>query len=202
LAPASWLGDVYPLFTASCDGCHGVWGDDPDALYATMTTWDAPGYGYLVVPGDRSTSALYLKFLPDVGGLPGSRMPLQVPPMSVDEVAAIAAWIEQGAANDATFESAVVEPFERYRCKMCHMDMWGTGRNTLHQNLLDREVAGWRFVTPGDPAQSLLYRKVDGTTPPFGVTMPINYPHPDDDMIERIGLWIDAGAPTTDPPTR
>ena len=59
--------------------------------------------------------------------------------------------------------------------------------------------AGWKRITPNDTTTSFLYRKVTGDLPDpgFGERMPRTGRNVDDDLINIIKLWIEAGAPET-----
>jgi hypothetical protein len=48
-------------------------------------------------------------------------------------------------------------------------------------------------VVPGDPARSLLYRKVSEDNPPVGSRMPLGG-RLTDEQITLIRLWIEQGA--------
>jgi len=52
-----------------------------------------------VSPGDPEASYLVWK-VEGRGGITGSRMPLSLPPLSEDQIAAIRVWIEQGAEDN------------------------------------------------------------------------------------------------------
>jgi len=64
-------------------------------------------------------------------------------------------------------------------------------------------AAGWKRVTvtapdTGDPTTSLLFNKVNGSLPAgFGARMPFGRPPLDNNLIDIIQLWIEAGAPQT-----
>ena len=53
----------------------------------------------LVSPGDPEASYLVWK-VEGRSGITGSRMPLSLPPLSEDEIAALRGWIEQGAEDN------------------------------------------------------------------------------------------------------
>jgi hypothetical protein len=102
LAPG-WCG-VEPVLQASCavGGCHdaatatGGLDLETDALTAMVGVESAnyAGQAY-VVAGDASSSLLYLKV---AGTDAGTRMPLGTP-LGATEIAAIQAWIDDGATG-------------------------------------------------------------------------------------------------------
>jgi hypothetical protein len=50
-------------------------------------------------------------------------------------------------------------------------------------------------VIPGDPENSYLYQKIEGSPGIVGVRMPFNGPYLSDGQIEIIERWIEIGAP-------
>jgi hypothetical protein len=97
---------VQSLFgSAGCTGCHpgvnSALNLQQGASYGALvnqTALEDPHYGY-VVAGDPEKSFLYLKvagFGAGVGRV-GGRMPFGKPPLSAEEVALLANWINQGA---------------------------------------------------------------------------------------------------------
>jgi hypothetical protein len=95
------FGELYKG-AGSCWNCHRSWGEagpsNTSALQATLLSRSVGGYT-LVVPGDADRSLLYLKLVPEK--LPfGQLMPLSYEFVSNDDLAALAAWIDAGAAFD------------------------------------------------------------------------------------------------------
>jgi hypothetical protein len=58
------------------------------------------GVGTRIVPGNHNASAMYLKVAPDLPAPCGSKMPLGLPPITADQAAALASWIDSGAPNN------------------------------------------------------------------------------------------------------
>ena len=57
-----------------------------------------------------------------------------------------------------------------------------------------RELPGQLRVSPGDPAHSLLLRKVEGSAPMPGARMPLAGPYLDAEAVDAIRTWIRDGA--------
>lgn len=95
----SFAVEVVPLLLDQCGNCHG--GRDPENNFA-MTSLEAlvkgGRTGPAIVPGKGSDSLLVRK-LRGVG-IEGQRMPLGQAPLSDEQIAMIAAWIDQGARVD------------------------------------------------------------------------------------------------------
>ncbi len=107
----TFSGDVQPLLSAVCAGCHSpggaamLAGIPMDLRSATAyddvvnqpsvqdPTWT------LVVPGDAESSLLFLKVSMDDPPI-GDRMPRFAPPLSAAQIEAIRDWIDQGALDD------------------------------------------------------------------------------------------------------
>jgi hypothetical protein len=125
-APVSFRDDIVPIFDASCafGGCHShsyipLWlgpstEQAPEVTYqALFAASSTPAFGRLVVAGSPEQSFLYRKLTGDFTGLPcdgtsasgcGEKMPrLRTPPAPQPtdaQIAAVAAWITQGAADN------------------------------------------------------------------------------------------------------
>ena len=97
--------DIQPIFNAACAGCHS--GSHPaeslplnsGSAYANIVNIPATEEGstMLVTPGDPARSYLYQKITES------ARFGDEMPPeggLSSREVAAIRAWIQNGALND------------------------------------------------------------------------------------------------------
>ncbi len=107
----SFAGDIQPIFTTACAGCHSSGGAADLAGIALMLT-EGEAYDLLinvpsvqdtdltlVVPGDPDASLLLAKVESDEPPV-GLRMPRFAPALSDDEIALIRSWIEQGADNN------------------------------------------------------------------------------------------------------
>lgn len=105
----SFARDVQPIFTTFCATCHVRGGtadlngialrlteaEALDKLIGGMSVQD-PSFAF-VVPGDSSSSLLFLKISTDDPPV-GDRMPFALAPLENDEIAIIRKWIDQGAA--------------------------------------------------------------------------------------------------------
>lgn len=104
------------------------------------------------------------------------------------------------AATLAQLQADVFTP----RCSGCHS---GAGSNLpgvlnltggqSHANLVNvgaRQSPGLLRVAPGDPANSYLVRKLEGTNT-TGSRMPLGGPFLDADTLARVRSWIASGAP-------
>ncbi|MCY1266813.1 hypothetical protein D9M69_435330 [compost metagenome] len=107
--PASFKGDIVPVFKRQCMACHmtgeeqGRMGLAPSMAYTSLVNVQANGGpAPRVVPGDAQGSYLMQKLLGthlDHGGS-GVRMPMGFDPLSDEELAKIEAWINQGALDN------------------------------------------------------------------------------------------------------
>lgn len=90
------------------------------------------------------------------------------------------------------------------RCSFCHtggssslpgaMNLSAGNAFANLVNVGSRESPGMMRVAPGDPANSYLVRKIEGTNT-TGQRMPLGGPFLDADTIARIKSWIASGAP-------
>jgi hypothetical protein len=107
----SFAGQIQPIFDAKCTVCHQAGGladnlgidlrlvpgdafnglvNQPSSQQANLT---------LVVPGDSTSSLLFLKVSSNAPPV-GSRMPLFGAPLSQAEIDRIRDWIDQGAQDN------------------------------------------------------------------------------------------------------
>ncbi len=107
----SFSAQVQSIFTARCAGCHSP-GGAADLAGITLQLTEGVSYDLLVnqpsvqqpdlslvVPGDSSSSLLYLKVSSDSPPV-GERMPRSQPALSSSNIALIQAWIDEGAQNN------------------------------------------------------------------------------------------------------
>jgi mono/diheme cytochrome c family protein len=100
----SFSDDVQPIFDARCIVCHDS--DGPSGLtllsgasYGELVGVTAAGYTALrIAPGDPENSVLYNKITDS--GLYGGIMPAVGPPLTAEQISAIATWIEEGALDN------------------------------------------------------------------------------------------------------
>lgn len=104
----------------------------------------------------------------------------------------------------ASSPACAVEQIMVARCASCHgpgnpqagLDLVGDP----HRALVDEPSSAWpaiKRVVPGDPAASLLVRKLRGTHGPMGAQMPLGGGLAGDE-IASIEEWVTAGAPRCD----
>jgi mono/diheme cytochrome c family protein len=102
--PVDYVRSIKPLFTRSCIGCHGPekqrGGLRVDSSAALRQGGDS---GPALVPGQAKASRL-IQALTGIDGV--AQMPPKGPRLSVDEVALLRAWIDQGAAAPAIEQAA------------------------------------------------------------------------------------------------
>lgn len=106
-AAVSFAVDVRPILAANCFGCHqgaidrgGYVMTQYDALLAGGDSGDPA-----IVPGQPDDSPLVDLITAHDGE---AEMPPNSPPMSIEDVEMIRAWIQQGAANDYTRPTTLV----------------------------------------------------------------------------------------------
>lgn len=95
----SFSSDVVPVLLTQCVNCHGERDPENDLRMTSLESLVRGGRaGPAVVPG-KANDSLLIKKLRGVG-IEGQRMPLGKPPLSDDDIATIAKWIDQGARID------------------------------------------------------------------------------------------------------
>lgn len=118
--------------------------------------------------------------------------------------AGVALWIGAGQAAEVSFKEDLV-PILKRRCATCHLTGVEPGSMALHPRAaygslasVESEQSPLLRVTPGKPADSYLYRKLEGThldAEGSGEPMPLDgWPLPDE-QIKLFHDWIAAGAP-------
>ena len=217
----SFSDDIAPIFAAKCNFCH-----HPNS--ATELDLTNP-FGEEGMVGRRSIAfEVYgddQEFIVDQGNPDGSfiltkvegtdldpeveggAMPLQIAPLDDAQVDDVVAWIEGGAADDATFDavSDILGTDDQTlgrasgKCTLCHYE----GSPPPRLNILDPfgeeglvEVAaslGGVRVVPGSPDESVLIEKITGN-PDSGEQMPFNPEPMTADEIATLSAWIEAGA--------
>ena len=221
--------DVQPIFNRRCTTCHhpsspiGVDIQNPfDAergLVNSLNSWDE------AYPDDNLPARNVVPFEPEnsflidklTGELPvndhgGSAMPLQVPPVTPQELALLEQWVTEGAEDGPLFQNSIRpifgsenSPREYYggKCIFCHY----TGSpnpldlsNPFGDNGLVDVPATYRGdmmrVLPGDPEQSLLILKVRAERPgsDIGAQMPYSYNALTPSQLDVVRQWIVEGA--------
>jgi cytochrome c553 len=107
-AQISFDTDVQPVLEKHCLSCHG---ETMQSGRFDLRTRDSVlkggARGGDVVPGDAAGSRLYRR----IAGLERPAMPAQAEPLSANEIAAIKAWIDQGAMwGSATTLASTAKP--------------------------------------------------------------------------------------------
>ncbi|MNZ55178.1 hypothetical protein D3C78_731000 [compost metagenome] len=107
------------------------------------------------------------------------------------------------AAEEVSFAKAVA-PIFRVQCATCHMNGDEPGAMKLYpsaayQSLVGVASAGspLQRVAPGEPEQSYLLHKLQGThlnVGGAGVQMPFGQPPLAEDSLQLIRLWVEQGA--------
>ena len=94
-APVSFSRDIFPVMEARCLSCHGA---DIQLAALDLRTRESAlrggARGPAFVPGNAEQSRIY-RF---VAGLEAIKMPMEGPPLTPDQVAAVKIWIDQGAS--------------------------------------------------------------------------------------------------------
>src|SRR5690606_37374839 len=94
--------------------------------------------------------------------------------------------------------SEVLAPLFRSKCAGCHVDGAAEGGYRVDTPTAAARAgeSGWtgRLVAPGDPEQSLLYRKLVDRRPPVGQQMPLLRTPLDARARELVRRWIAEGA--------
>lgn len=230
-ADVSYSADVRPLFASR--GCLAYHHDDsavdvdiadpfsaPNGLVGSVNTW-AEAYPeggtpmLNVSPGAPDDSFLVDKLLdpyvtdPAVGGGP---MPLNLEPLTDEELADLRAWIDAGANDDTMFEETIRPIFgdetrlgaRGGKCTYCHHSFGGQRPNL--SDPFDPETgavgvpsvfdADSMIIEPGNADASVLVRKVEATEfGALGGPMPPFYEPLSDAELELVRAWIAAGAP-------
>jgi Protein of unknown function (DUF1553)/Protein of unknown function (DUF1549)/Planctomycete cytochrome C len=97
--PVSFARDIRPIFQATCESCHG----EPQVSGLDLRTREGAlkggDHGVAIVPGSADQSRLYRR----IAGLEQPAMPMKGT-ITVQQVAAIKTWIDQGAHWDLAAE--------------------------------------------------------------------------------------------------
>jgi hypothetical protein len=114
-------------------------------------------------------------------------------------------WLTAGSAAEPTVSfSRDIAPQLEARCSSCHLTAEEPGKLALYtgrayESLVDvPSVAGpLKRVAPGDPEESFLVRKLDGTQADVGggARMPMGSAPLPAELVTSIRAWIAAGAP-------
>jgi hypothetical protein len=220
-ATVSYTNDVRPIFTAKCNYCHGptsaVMVDlndpfDPElGIINRPNSWTGSEEKLLVEPGNVENSFLVTKVVETTldAHVDGAPMPMELPMLTTEEIAAVEQWITNGAENDDFFKASVAPIFGTAvslgraagKCTYCHfpgnthtvdvLDVFGT--------MVDKRSAygsngsPGTIVIPGDPENSVLLKKLK-SDPSTGPRMPFVPPRVTSGEVETLKAWIEEGA--------
>lgn len=193
---------------------------EPNGMVGSLNTWaEAKPEGGTpmlnVSPGDADESFLIDKILvpyvtdPSIGGGP---MPLNLERLTDQEIADLRAWIDAGANNDDTYADVIAPIFgdetrlgaRGGKCTYCHNSFGVQSPNLTNPFDPDTGAVGVpslfdpdsMIIEPGNADASVLVQKVEATqSGPFGGPMPPSYEPLDEDDVETVRAWIEAGAP-------
>ena len=102
-APVSFAKDIFPVLEANCLACHGATMQLARLDLRTRESALAGGaHGAAIVPGNAEQSRLFRR----ITGAEAPAMPMSGDPLTPDQIAAIKAWLDQGAAWEATTVAA------------------------------------------------------------------------------------------------
>ncbi len=139
----SFAKSIAPILTTNCQGCHiagqqASGGLRMDTFSQLLRGGDS---GAAIVPGNAAESLLIKK----VKGESGDRMPAGGrPPLTNDEVASIATWINKGATFDG--------PSPEMNISTVIAQVWAgsASHRELFERRQQRSLERWTKVLPGD----------------------------------------------------
>jgi polyvinyl alcohol dehydrogenase (cytochrome) len=107
------------------------------------------------------------------------------------------------ATYNPTYSAIYDEIFDAQGCgaDRCHggLGILLNAKATGYSNLIDgvgtMGCVGMRFVVPGQPMESLLYRKLADAMPPCGARMPLSLAPLKPEELAQVRTWIEMGAP-------
>jgi hypothetical protein len=189
-AQVQFARDIQPVLERTCASCHSADLKMADLDLSTREAAMRGGeHGPVIVPGSAERSKLYRM----AAGIDQPSMPMDGDALPPAELAAIKAWIDQGAVWEETVNFAKeIQPVMERTCWTCHNPV-------LRMSQLDlttRESAlkgGSRGVVlvPGKAEQSRVYRAVAGLDT---ISMPLEGPKLTPEQVAKVKAWIDAGA--------
>ncbi len=215
----SFTRQIAPLLVAKCGGCHVERnrGELSMATYVALGRGSASGS--VIMPGDAQGSRIVevimsgemprgggAKVAPDELTLlvawinagakfdgPDSAAPIksfgQNMPTASDSPPKLP--VVKAGADDAVLYARDVAPIFAANCLECHGER--NPRNNFSLDTFERLLRGGdsgAVVAPGDPAESLLVKKLRGTA---GARMPMNRPPLAAAEIDKIEKWIALG---------
>ena len=122
--PVTFTDHIRPIMERTCWNCHGEAAQLSNLdLRTRESAIDGGNNGPAIVPGRAEDSRLYRV----VAGLDNPRMPMSGDPLSDEEVAAVRAWIDEGAhwdAGGATSAADALSVFEKSELPPGARDYW------------------------------------------------------------------------------
>ncbi len=189
-AQVAFARDIQPIFEKACASCHSA---DLKLAELDLSTREAAmkggDHGAVIVPGSAEKSKLYRV----VAGLDQPAMPMEGDALKPAEVAAIKAWIDQGANWETSISFAKdIQPIMERSCWNCH----GAAMQLSKLDLRTREGAlrggaHGPALTPGNADQSRMYRAVAHLD---AIKMPMQGEKLKPEEIAAFKTWIDQGA--------
>jgi hypothetical protein len=221
-AAVSFAREIKPVFAALCNDCHHPASaigydlinpfDPAKGIINRENSWVPNGSKQtkVVDPGNVANSFLITKVVETMldDHVDGAPMPFNFPRFSQAEIDVVSKWIMDGARNDAYFTGSVaplfgtgisLSPSVSGRCTFCHYPNAPSGMNVLDvfdaaQGMVNRRSRyGGMIVAPGDPANSVLIKKLTGAT--AGDQMPLHRRRVTAAEADSMRRWITAGAP-------
>ncbi len=201
--PPRFASHILPILRENCLQCHS--GDSPQAELSLQTVDD-------ILRGGKSGPAVVLRKpveSPLLTMVSSGAMPMGGKPLGKQEIALIRNWIENGAHGDTPGSSEPAKAATRVterevmatilgaKCLSCH----GRRRQEANLDLRTREslLRGGKSgpaIVPGDPANSLLVRRiVTGEMPPPELQEEFSVRGLTSDELEKLRSWLAAGAP-------
>lgn len=156
----------------------------------------------LIVPGDADNSYLVRK----IEGTAGARMPKDLPALSAEKIQAIRDWVNNGALGPSlrSIQQNIFSPGSSSGCIACHSVGGGdSGGLNLEDGQAWSNLVGIQRsngseirVVAGDADNSFLIDKLEGNNlgGSRGNRMPLNQTPLEQDVIDVIRDWINAGA--------
>lgn len=194
ISHAARYDDVEPILRAHCVSCHS--GQQPaGGLDLASPSGLARGgaHGKAVEPGQPDRSLL-LRRLTEHSDLQ-PRMPLGFAPLANTQIATIRQWIEAGARTESdapTFGKHIL-PILRAHCTTCHASQdAAAGLDLSGSEGFRKGGASGPLIVPGDPARSLLVRRLKGLD--GKPQMPMGFVPLGAEKLRLIEEWIASGA--------
>lgn len=210
----SFMRDVVPILAGKCGGCH--MGNQMRGQFS-MATFDAlmkGAKGSSVVEAGKSKASRLVEVI-ESGDMPrgGGKVSMQ-------ELAVISKWIDDGAkfdgqnrtmplrvgrpdgprlevatatGNEKIKFSRDIAPVLVANCTSCHGG--GDASGDLNLDSFQAMLRGGdrgNAIVPGNPGESLLIKKLKGTAD--GMRMPARKDPLKDEIIAKFELWIQEGA--------